>query len=75
MNQRNSLITKHYIENYKRLVKRSMWRVPNKSLALAEECVQEAYARALKYYSTFNPKQDLFNNWFEGILRNAINDC
>jgi len=71
----HELIEIHYRENYERLIKRTTWRVPHKSEALAEECVQEAYARAMKYWKTFNPKQDVFNKWFEGILRNAVNDC
>jgi RNA polymerase sigma factor (sigma-70 family) len=75
MNKPNDIITEHYLTNYERLVKRSTNRVPNKSVALAEECVQEAYTRALKYFNTFNPKKDKFEKWFEGILRNAINDC
>lgn len=69
------LIEKHYQDNYPLLVKRTTWKVPNKSEALAEECVQEAYTRAMKYWNTFNPKQDSFEKWFAGILRNAINDC
>ncbi len=74
-NLRNELITKHYLSHYERLVKRTIWRVPNKSKAIAEECVQEAYTRALKYFSTFDERKDLFERWFEGILRNAIHDC
>jgi RNA polymerase sigma factor (sigma-70 family) len=73
--KRDKLITEHYLLNYERLVKRTIWRVPNKSKAIAEECVQEAYARALKYFSTFDERKDLFERWFEGILRNAIHDC
>ncbi len=72
---RNELIEEHYRLNYNRLVKIVSRRVPNKSLALAEEVVQEAYARALKYYSTFEPKINTFDKWFGGILRNATNDC
>lgn len=73
--KRDKLITEHYLLHYERLVKRTIWRVPNKSKAIAEECVQEAYARALKYFSTFDERKDLFERWFEGILRNAIHDC
>ena len=73
--KRDKIITDHYLSNYERLVKRTIWRVPNKSKAIAEECVQEAYTRALKYFSTFDERKDLFERWFEGILRNAIHDC
>lgn len=70
----NDLIKQHYTTNYALLVKRSTWRVPNKSRALAEECVQEAYTRALRYINAFN-REDDFNNWFNRILRNTISDC
>lgn len=69
------VIEKHYKENYDKLVKRVTYRVPNRSKALAEECVQEAYTRAIKYYATFDEERDSFVKWFEGILRNAVNDC
>jgi RNA polymerase sigma factor (sigma-70 family) len=72
---KSELINKHYRENYDRLIKKTTYRVPNRSKHLAEECVQEAYARALKYFKTFNPKQDVFEKWFEGVLRNSVNDC
>jgi len=75
MTSRNDVITSHYVQNYDRLVKRTTWRAPNRSKAIAEECVQEAYARAIKYYPTFNEKKDSFDKWFEGILRNALNDA
>lgn len=72
---KHELIEDHYRLNYNRLIKRTVWRVPHKSQALAEECVQEAYARAMSYFNTFNPERSDFNKWFEGILRNSINDC
>lgn len=75
MVNRDELISKHYVLNYERLVKRTTYRVPNKSSALAEECVQEAYSRAIKYFRAFDENRDGFEKWFEGILRNAINDC
>lgn len=75
MSKRNDLISLHYTENYSKLVKRTRGRVPENSVALAEEVVQEAYARALKYFRTYNPKTNTFDIWFQGILRNAINDC
>jgi len=73
--ERDELITNHYLANYNKLVKTSQRRVPDHSLALAEEVVQEAYARALKYFVTFNPKINSFDVWFKKILRNATNDC
>lgn len=73
--KRNKLIEEHYKLHYNVLVKRYRRRVPNQSVALAEEVVQEAYARALKYFSAFEPKLNTFEKWFNAILRNATNDC
>ena len=72
---KQKLIEEHYLLNYNTLVKKITRRVPNQSVALAEEVVQEAYARALKYQATFEPKINTFEKWFNGILRNATNDC
>lgn len=72
--KRNDLITQHYLENYIRLVKTAVRRVPNNSQALAEEVVQEAYARAVKYFRAYNENIE-FDKWFNGIFRNAVNDC
>lgn len=72
---KHKLIEEHYRLNYNKLVKRTAWKVPYRAEHLAEECVQEAYTRAMKYINTFNPKHDEFNKWFNGILRNTINDC
>ena len=73
--KRNKLIEEHYKLNYPILIKKVAWRVPNKSVALAEEVVQEAYARAVKYFPTFEPKINTFEKWFNAILRNATKDC
>lgn len=72
---RDDVISNHYRTNYSSLVKRIQRRVPNNSVALAEEVVQEAYSRALHYWSTFEPKKSSFDKWFSGILRNATKDC
>lgn len=72
---RNQVIEEHYRLNYKRLVKIMRNRVPNKSDALAEEVVQEAYCRALKYYKGFNPEIKPFATWFNRIMNNACNSC
>lgn len=73
--KRNKLIEEHYKLHYNTLVKRYTRRVPNHSVALAEEVVQEAYARAVKYFATFEPKINTFEKWFNAILRNSTNDC
>lgn len=75
MNNRNETIEAHYRKNYKGLVNHMTNRVPNKSKHLAEEVVQEAYCRALKYYDGFNPEIRPFSTWFNRILNNACNSC
>lgn len=72
MSKRNELIEQHYRENYSRLVKKMVWRVPHRSLALAEEVVQEAYERSIRYYRTFNPTIKHFDTWFNTILNNTL---
>lgn len=38
----------------------------------AEDVVQEAYARALKYYASFNGED--FNRWFSTIINNTLRE-
>lgn len=68
-----NLIEKYYRENYDKLVKQAMKRVPNNSRALAEEAVQEAFYRATKYIKTYDDKKAEFSTWVSSILRNVIN--
>lgn len=75
MSIRNDTVEAHYRENYSRLVKKMAWRVPNRSLALAEEVVQESYSRALKYFRTFNPEIKDFEVWFGMIMNNSLKVC
>ncbi len=72
---RDETIEKHYRANYDKLVKRVINRVPNRSEAIAEECVQEAYYLAFKYFHTYNPNIKDFNSWFNTILNNATRLC
>lgn len=41
--------------------------------ANAEDVVQEAYLKALSYWSSFNPEEPL-SKWFGGILNNCLKD-
>jgi len=75
MKERNEIIEAHFRKNYKSLVKRVINRVPNKSHALAEEVVQEAYVNALQYWKAFDPNRGEFSVWFNRILSNAANKC
>ena len=70
---RNETVEKFYRKNYDRLIKYARSRVGGYSLPLAEDAVQEAFARALRYYRAFNERNGTFEEWFSGILRNTIN--
>lgn len=72
---RNDIISEHYIVNFDKLVKRAKWRVPNHSLYLAEEVVQEAYTRALKFFKAYSPERGDFGAWFNRIYNGCVADC
>lgn len=61
----------YYRENYTTLIKIARSRVGGYSLSLAEDAVQEAFCRALRYQRTY--KGDNFDAWFKSILYNAVN--
>ncbi len=63
----------HYRTNYNKLVKYMRYRVGNYSSGVADEVVQEAYVRALKYFKRYNPKRAPFEKWFNSILNNVLN--
>lgn len=66
----HEIIHQHYLNNHQKLVKRYSFRAGG--VHQAEDIVQEAYARALKY---FNPDRiDDFDKWFSIILVNSFND-
>lgn len=62
-------LTEHYNKNFKKLVKKMSFR--SGTQWAAEDIVQEAYARALKYIGSFQDGKD-FNNWFTTILNNSL---
>lgn len=64
-------IEKHYRENFNQLVKRVQSRA--KTFWNAEDVVQEAYVRALKYQHTYIQGSP-FENWFSRILSNSLKD-
>lgn len=70
---KNEFIEAYYRENYDERLKFARKRVGDYNLALAEEALQEAFYRALKYFSTYDERED-FENWFGRILVNCIND-
>ena len=69
---KNEFVEAYYRENYTVLIKIARRRVGNYSLVLAEEAVQEAFCRALKYFKSYK-HEDLFEYWFKRILYNTIN--
>lgn len=69
---RDNIIENYYRHNYPSLIKLARRRIGNYSLPLAEEAVQEAFVRALKYFHTYK-RQDQFDKWFKRILNNCIN--
>jgi RNA polymerase sigma-70 factor (ECF subfamily) len=65
----NETIDKYYRENYDLLVKRVKNRAG--SPENAEDVVQEAFSRAIKY---FNSCSSNFDRWFSVILSNTLKD-
>lgn len=65
------LIEEHYRDNRFTLVKKL--RNATGSMHNAEDCVQEAYTRACKYWSTYDGNLG-FSSWIGGILSNCIRD-
>lgn len=72
MNQRNDTLTKFYLKNQRELHK----RVANRAGGAynAEDVVQEAFARALKYWDTYDPNNKELGAWFNTILNNTLKD-
>ena len=65
------LVETHYTNNFPTLVKKISFRLTKEE---AEEIVQEAYYRALKYIHAFNPYEFEFQRWFSRILSNVRKD-
>ena len=64
-------IEQHYKTNFNMLVKR--FTRPAQTVWNAEDVVQTAYERAMKYFGTYDPSSN-FDKWFSGILRNSLID-
>lgn len=65
----NEVVNNYYKENYDLLVKRVKNRAG--SVENAEDVVQEAFTRALKYYKSCSID---FDRWFKVILSNTLKD-
>lgn len=70
---KNDLIESYYRGNYPLLIKIARRRVGDYNLYLAEEAVQEAFYRSLKYFRTYNATED-FGIWYKRILINTVNE-
>jgi RNA polymerase sigma-70 factor (ECF subfamily) len=64
------MIEQHYIENHQRLIKRFTFRAGTEWDA--QDIVQEAYSRAIKYLSSYNG--DNFDKWLNTILINTFKE-
>lgn len=65
-----NLIEEHYQANRSKLVKRMTFRSGTEWDA--EDIVQEAYVRAVKYFASFDNRN--FDSWFNTILNNALRE-
>lgn len=63
-------IEKYYRENFNRLVK--AYRNRCGSVETAEDVIQEAFALALQYQSSYRPEYSNFKAWFDRICLNAF---
>lgn len=70
---RNELIETHYKKHRSEYLKYCRFR-PNLNPESAEDVLQEAYSRALRYYDSFDPNKKTFEHWFFRILQNCIID-
>lgn len=68
----HSIIEKHYRHNFSSLVKRVRYRT-NGNDHDAEDIVQEAYCRALKYQHSFEMGMN-FGHWLSRIVANSFKD-
>ena len=66
------MLEKYYKENRFALVKCIKARKMQE--ADAEDVVQEAFVRALKYQDSFNPERQEVGAWFKTILNNTFKD-
>lgn len=64
------LIEQHYINNQRKLLKRMSFRAGTEWDA--QDVVQEAYARAIKYFKSFDGSN--FDRWFNTILNNTLRE-
>jgi len=71
MEERNNVLGEAYKEHYDGLYRKAYGRLKNEMDA--EDAVQEAFALALKYFSTYNPEKSKPVTWVARILINVCN--
>lgn len=67
---RNTVVEEYYRDNYKTLIKSVKGRVGE---GPAEDVVQEAFARCIRFFDGYNPERGSFDTWFRIILTNVTN--
>jgi len=65
-------IEQHYLDNYRRRLKILVNRAG--SISNAEDVLQDAYERALRYRNSFDPDAQELDAWFNTIANNALRD-
>lgn len=72
MEVRNKVLTLYFKSEYEKLCKKVARRAG--SPENAEDVVQEAFYRAIKYWNSFDPEKKALGAWFNTILSNACKD-
>lgn len=65
-------LEEYYKNSYEMLVK--TYAKAAGSPENAEDVVQEAFARAMQYWETYNPDRGMISTWFRMILINSLRD-
>lgn len=73
MDMRSMIIEQHYKKQSTNLMRRATRRLRG-DMHLAQEAVQETYAKALKNFNTFDMEKSNFNTWIKHILNNTVKD-
>ena len=66
-------IEEYYNFSYKKKVS-TISRILEGNFAAAEDVVQEAFARALAFYPSYDPNRGTIDKWFNSIMFNALKD-
>lgn len=70
---RDTVVTEHYLANFDNLVRFFTFKRQGNRQE-AEDIIQEAYYRALKYFHTFDPMAWMFSTWINKIIYNCEKD-